>query len=76
MMRRHEQLSQKPHVATDPAPGETEDPIVLLRHPQTVGIVPQGKRLKPGRGGNGHRAKTMPFREIVDAGHHEGIGKF
>jgi hypothetical protein len=57
-------------------PGKAEDPVALLRRPQSVGIVLQGKQLKFGRGADSHGPEAMPLRKIVDAGDDKSVGDF
>src|ERR1051325_5795111 len=43
MAGRYEELGQEPHVSANPAPGEAEDPVILFRNPEAVGVVRQGE---------------------------------
>jgi hypothetical protein len=58
---RYEELRQKPDVAADPAPGEPDNPAVVLRDPESVGIVRQREQKF---GGLGEAICPNPWRSV------------
>jgi hypothetical protein len=76
MSGRHELLREKPQLAANPAEGEANHVVAVFRHPQPGGIVLDREQLKMRRAHRGHRAKAVPFSEIVDAADHEPLRPF